>query len=351
MSRARIRACHGRGGFVLIMVMVVLTGLSLLALHLAARCRMRLAELTGTIRAAQGRWLAYAAVQRGLAVLAEDSSDADSSNAAWAQLGSTPPASWFTREIDGLPKDLVLSCAVQDEHAKFNIRSPAAAMQAARLGDWGKWVGPLVADWVDSDDARGSDGAESADYLESPEYGYDAKNRPLELLEELCLLKGMSPHVFLGEDTNGNYTLDPREDDGLAQSPPDNQDGRLDFGPWSLLTCTGDGKINVNTAPPEVLAMLPLFDRQRAAAVVAFRDRAQSPLWQQLPFRSVEDLRQAVPLEDWELDVLRSAVCTSSRDFRVVATVRDGRGPTVARHEVLLVRDQDSFRIRMYCGW
>jgi hypothetical protein len=118
-----------------------------------------------------------------------------------------------------------------------------------------------------------------------------------------------------------------------------------------LLTCAGDGKININAAPLEVLATLSPLDRQDAAAIVAYRASRQRGTSQEPPFPNVEALKQAVPLEDWKLDVLRPAVCTSSSDFRIVAMVRDAEGRNVARHEVLLVRQQGECKVRMYSGW
>ena len=337
----------GRRGFVLIMVMVVLTGLALLAFHLAARCRMRLAELSGTVRASQGKWLAYAAVQRSILELEADKNDWDALNESWAQLGSAPTDKWFTRNIEGLTKDLVPYCAVMDEHAKINVRPLAGVAQVAQLGEWGKHLEPLLADWTDADEERRPDGAESADCAAD---GYGAKNRPLEVLEELRFLKGMSPQAMLGEDANGNSVLDAREDDGAAQPPLDNQDGLLDPGPWSLLTCVGDGKININTAPLEVLATLSPLDRRDAAAIVAYRESRQRGTSQEPPFRTVQELSQIVA-EQWKVDSLQSALCTSSKDFRVVAMVQDAEGRSVTRHEVLLVREQGECKVRMYSGW
>ncbi len=349
----RKRSSSSRPAFVLIMVMVVLTGLSLLALHLAARCRMRLSELTTTTRAAQARWLAYASVQRGLDALANtDPTRGTGLNSSWALLGHTTDANLFTHEIDGLAKDLAPCCAVQDEHAKINVTSADHIARVAQLGDWGKWLAPVLADWTDPDDDRRIDGAESGDYQDSPEYGYTAKNRPLQIVEELRLLKGVSPQVYLGEDTNGNGLLDSWEDDGLAHLPADNQDGKLDLGPWSLLTCAGNGKINVNTAPQEVLATLPGFDRSKAAAVVALRQSAASGVSQQPPFTSFDGFCQALGLDSQAYAYLQGLVCTSSSDFRIVATVRDARGRLLARQEVLVERDaQGGCQVRMYSGW
>ncbi len=340
-----------RRAFVLIMVMVVLTSLALVSLHLAARCRMRLAEVSTAARTVQARWLAYAALQRARAALQSDTNATDGLHEPWAQLGAMMEVPLFSGPIEGLSRELRPFCSVTDEHAKLNVGLPSGLSQVASLGDWGEQVAPLLADWVDADQQRQPDGAESADYLDLPGYGYATKGKPLEMVEELLLLHGVTPEVFFGEDSNGNGLLDPFEDDGAATRPLDNLDGVLQRGPWSLLTCVGDGRLNVNTAPAEVLATLPLFDLQRASAVVAYRDNQQSTDDEEAVFASVEDLRQAIALQGWELDVLRPNVCTSSEDFRAVAIVYDADGRAVVRQEALLVREQGRCRIRYSCGW
>jgi type II secretory pathway component PulK len=333
---------------VLIMVMVVLTGLALVAFHLAARCRMRLAEVSGTVRAVQGKWLAHAAAQRGTAALEADNNEWDWLNEPWAQLGEIATEKWFSRDIEGLNKDLLASCSVMDEHAKINVRSLEKAAQVAQLGQWGEALTPLLSDWIDENEDRRADGAESADYAEAAGEGYSAKDRPLEVLEELRFLKGLSAQAMLGEDSNGNGVLDPWEDDGPARLPLDNADGLLDRGPWSVLTCAGDGRININTAPLEVLEVLA---REDAAAIVAYREDRQKGTSSQPPFKTVQELVDQVGLEQWKVDSLQSSLCTASNDFRIVAIVRDSQGRSVARHEVLVVREEAGCKVRMYGGW
>lgn len=340
-----------RRGFVLIMVMVVLTGLALVAFHLAARCRMRLAEVSGSVRAAQGRWLAHAAVQRGIVALEADGNEWDWLSELWAQLGRDDSPQWFGRPIEGLSTDLVARCSVMDEHAKINVRSLDHVPPVASLGAWGQSLSPLLADWIDSNDDRRADGAESADYAEAASEGYSAKNRPLEVLEELRFLKGMSPETMLGEDSNGNGVLDAWEDDGAARPPMDNGDGRLDVGPWSLLTCAGDGRININTAPLEVLATMAPLTHEDAEAIVAYRADRQKGASSQPPFKTVQDLVDQVGLLEWKVNSLQSAMCTASKDFRIVAIVQDAAGRCVARHEVLVLREDGRCKVRMYSGW
>jgi len=88
-----------------------------------------------------------------------------------------------------------------------------------------------IIDWIDEDDdATGFGGAESSYYqgLETP---YAPRNGPMEFIEELLLVKGITPELYYGTE----------EIPGLE----------------TLVTPYGrDGKVNINTADPLVLGAL-----------------------------------------------------------------------------------------------
>jgi general secretion pathway protein K len=86
-----------------------------------------------------------------------------------------------------------------------------------------------IKDWIDTDDEVTGAGAEGAFYarLERP---YAVKNAPLDCIEELLMVKGMTHSLFYGA----------AESPGLVQ----------------CLTAFGDGRININTAPKPVLRAL-----------------------------------------------------------------------------------------------
>jgi type II secretory pathway component PulK len=77
-------------------------------------------------------------------------------------------------------------------------------------------VANSILDWLDPDDTPRSDGAES-DYYSALPVPYRAKNGPLDSLEELLLVKGVTPELLFGNDRNRNGVLDPDEDDGSGQ--------------------------------------------------------------------------------------------------------------------------------------
>jgi DNA uptake protein ComE-like DNA-binding protein len=67
----------------------------------------------------------------------------------------------------------------------------------------------------------------------APAFFLTANSRPvgpLASLEDLLRVPGFTWPLLFGEDANRNGRLDPNEDDGDENFPPDNKDGRLDHG-------------------------------------------------------------------------------------------------------------------------
>lgn len=142
-------------------------------------------------------------------------------------------------------------------------------------------IANAILDWIDSDEERRVGGAESADYqgLAIP---YSARNAPLESVEELLQIQGITPELFYGEDANRNGMLDPNEDDGNESLPNDNADGILDAGWREYFTASskernttaeGDKKININgTILTELFDEIEeAFDTETATFIVAYR--------------------------------------------------------------------------------
>jgi general secretion pathway protein K len=91
-------------------------------------------------------------------------------------------------------------------------------------------IADSIVDWIDSNDNITGLGAESAYYL-SLNPPYEAKNAPLDCIEELLMIKGITKEIYYGT----------KEKPSLAQYVTANSD---------------DGAINVNTAPKMVLRSL-----------------------------------------------------------------------------------------------
>ena len=142
-----------------------------------------------------------------------------------------------------------------------------------------------ILDFIDSDDTPRTNGCES-EYYNGLSPAYSAKNSPLESLDELLLVRGVTSEYLYGEDFNRNGLLDPNENDGDASWPPDNADGALQLGWSAYLTVYGrekntrwDGtnRININDNNLADLydKLEQEFDATVAQFVIAYRVSSQ----------------------------------------------------------------------------
>jgi DNA uptake protein ComE-like DNA-binding protein len=177
-----------------------------------------------------------------------------------------------------------------------------------------------ILDWIDSDDERRPGGAESADY-EALAIPYSAKNAPMDSIDELLKVQGVTPFMFYGEDANRNGLLDPNENDGDKSLPLDNEDGILDLGWQTYLTANsrernttpdGDARINLNQGQ-----MTELYDEieaelgsDAATFIVAYRlggtEYASGPLPGDQP-----DVSGLISRDDLDLTVVPQYTFTS----------------------------------------
>ncbi len=133
-------------------------------------------------------------------------------------------------------------------------------------------VANSILDWLDPDDTPRTDGAED-DYYSSLPNPYHCKNGPLDSLEELLLVKGVTPQLLYGNDRNRNGVLDPDEDDGS---------GQVDLG-WSAYftvysrepntDVNGNPRIYLNDPDIDTLAnnLTPVLGQDMANYIIAYR--------------------------------------------------------------------------------
>lgn len=165
-------------------------------------------------------------------------SQADSRWSSWAQPGAFEPLN-----------DAVMRTTVTDEFGKINLNAlvdmrtgervireqiqyalmsffEARALAAGTEMDAEALVSSII-DWIDEDDEAEESGAESDFYLAS-ETPYNAKNGPMDSIEELLLIKGMTKEFYFGPKASETVILPLSE----------------------YLTVNGDwlGRINPNTA-------------------------------------------------------------------------------------------------------
>lgn len=100
----------------------------------------------------------------------------------------------------------------------------------------------LILDWLDADSNGRELGAES-DYYESLDPPFSCKNGPMDSIEELLLLPGITPEIYFGI---------PSKEERLNEVELSAEEGGRQLIPlFELFTVHGhpEGKININTTP------------------------------------------------------------------------------------------------------
>ena len=229
-----------RSGFVLIAVLVVIMLASMVAISLMFRLR---AEDIASAAGAGGEQAAAAAmsgVQEAIRIAAA----ADPTSVEWRDNPESfkerlfyddgADKWYFTIYSAGDGETETLRYGLTDEASKLDLNEASEAM-LARLPGMKAPQAQALWDFLDVDSTPRPEGAEQ-EYYDTLATPYAIRNGPLASLDELLLVRGFTRALLYGEDANANFTLDPNEDDGPAQFPPDNGDGRLDGGLRALVT-------------------------------------------------------------------------------------------------------------------
>jgi len=139
-----------------------------------------------------------------------------------------------------------------------------------------------ILDWIDSDEIQREFGAEAADYYSGLDPPYAPKNGPLETVEELLLVRGVTPELLFGADANHNGIVDENETAADALLELDTTGGSMDCGWAAYLTLYSresnlgpDGlpKIDLNQDDLEQLhdELQQVLGAEAATFVVAYR--------------------------------------------------------------------------------
>ena len=327
-------------GSILIAVMFVLVVLSLLVSALSYR--VALGQRTARQEAVMIRLeaLGRSAVRVALADLDADDNGFDHPAEAWSDheaLGAR--LGWAELQVASgeAGPAFEVRYRVIDEEGKRHL--DYASSEALRLAGLSAAQVDALLDWQDGDDVGRAEGAEGSFYAGRVS-AHRAKNAGVELVEELRLMRHMTAGDFWARRGGGEE---------LAGGRPGGSGGRFGDGEsglavsWDeLLTTLGDGRVNLNTAPREVLSMLPV----RAEAVeqiLAFRahDRdALGPLEGHV-FRLAEDLEQLNGLTGPEAQILADLGKFGSETFRIEVNSRH-RASGLEHRLQAVVRRSDS---------
>jgi general secretion pathway protein K len=227
-------------GIALIIVILMVSVIVAVTLQLNRSSRSEIHDAANLKDGIRLFYIAKSGFHLGQGFLAVHQGDIFTLNEDWAMPGK------IADRADTLFGAGVLRVAIEDESGKIPVHrllngqvfNPAVRDLMARLlkqpefGLKDKDVDDILdslKDWMDADDIVTGGGAETPYYaaLAKP---YAAKNGPLDCIEELMMIKGITREIYEGT----------KDRPGLRQ----------------LLTIYGDGRININTAPILVLRSL-----------------------------------------------------------------------------------------------
>lgn len=179
---------------------------------------------------------------------------------------------------------------LEDESARLNLRVVAKLAEqdndAARdmlmgLPSMTESIADAILDWLDADGEPRELGAESEYYaaLQAP---YEPRNGPLQTVEELLLVRGITPWLLFGSDANRNGLVDAGETDISGLQGIDNSQGEMSRGWAAYLTLysketnqtqDGEAKIDLNQDDLEALydALETAIGAEQALFIVAYR--------------------------------------------------------------------------------
>jgi type II secretory pathway component PulK len=178
---------------------------------------------------------------------------------------------------------------LEDESSKLNLNALAQAEgdeTATRnrlmfIPGMTEDIADAILDWIDADNLPRAYGAEDS-YYQGLSPSYQPRNGPLQSLSELLQVRGVTPELLYGLDTNRNFVVDTSEQARGMLLQLDNSLGQLNRG-WSayftvyaaerVLDPTGNPKINVNNPDLRALQteLQQAVDAEAANFIIAYR--------------------------------------------------------------------------------
>jgi general secretion pathway protein K len=270
------------GGVALIMVLWVIAILSVVVLEFCFAMRTEVNITQNYKDEIQCYTMAEGGVQRAITELIYKYDPQLQQIRRAQKLEEVPPdqKEWIT---DGRSYSLPFTqgtCEVRimSEGGKININIVSESLLRKIIGQLGlegeerDIVVDSILDWKDPDDFYRVNGAEN-DYYQSLKEPYACKNGPLDSIEELLLIRGITPDLFYGRK-------EERSVEEEIQIPP--------IGLKDIFSIYSPGEqVDINSATPLVMNVVLGIPNEVAQDVVKAREEE--------PFRNQADLLQRVP--------------------------------------------------------
>lgn len=232
-----------RDGIALIMVLWILAVLMVIVLSASYMTRTETHATLTFKTSVEERFLAEAGIEKAILELLYRRLNPSDTENIW-RIDCTP----YKVETDGGYAIVTIT----DESSKVDINKASDIILRNLFSNLGidedevDTIVDSIMDWRDPDDLHRLHGAESDYYMSLPN-PYKAKNTDFDAIEELLLVKGIDRKVLYG--------------DGERQ-------GIINF----ITVHSETGRINIRTAPKEVLLSIPGITPEMADTIISIRD-------------------------------------------------------------------------------
>lgn len=303
----------GRDGVALLLALLLVALLSVIVMEFSYEMQVE-ASLAANDEADRDAYVAAkSAVSSAMALLAGDlvesqvqyGTECDSYLDVWGMSVPMQPLN-----------NAVMRCRISDEYGKLNLNAlfrtdnggqpvenelfveTLRVFLDMRVQEYGLEDNPTdaILDWLDPDSEARPDGAE-IDFYTSLEIPYPCKNGPMDSLDELLMIRGVTPDLFFGVP---------------PETPSPDEPMPLPLGEFLTVHGEPHGRINVNTAPVQLLdALFEVWGQSGKTEAVVTR------LADQNPFTSMEELVSIFGQQQQGVTRAKDVLTVSSRVFRV----------------------------------
>ena len=294
-----IRFLRDTRGMALILTILIISLIVALTLQFNRSMRSNLVAAVNLRDGVKLGCIARSGFNGALAVLHEDASsgNVDTLREDWAHIkffSESSPSLFnegqFVLDIMDLSGKIQLSQLV-DKEGNYNstqksllirfMNSPEFRLDPEEVEN----IVDAIKDWIDTDNETTRFGAEDA-YYQALEKPYPCKNAPIEFLEELLFVRGITKKLLYGSG----------EKPGISQ----------------YLSPHGNGKININTAGILILSSLSDdIDQERAEDMVAYRENEDNDLSDLKWYKNVPGMA--------DVSISDSLISTSSTYFQITS--------------------------------
>ena len=326
----KITLPHSERGFAVIIALIAVTVLSILAGALAIFMKVESQLAQNGNDDEKLLWVGRAGVERACWILAQEPPGPTSLKQIWAGgPGDGPETNSAIAGIslDNFPVgDGSVSLHLIEQESKINVNRADTPLLNQVLTAMGvdasslSLVADSIQDWIDTDDGTRPAGAES-DYYQGLTPPYNAKDAPVDDIEELQLIKGITPHMFKGG--SGADPNAPFQHHKLGFGNAPGQEPDYAFGLRDVFTPFSNGKINVNTADANVLQCIPGLDATSAQNILTLRNSEGSFDGSGGVIRSLGQLASAVA-NPQVLQQINNYCSVSGSTYEVHATAQVG---------------------------